>query len=421
MTSSPPSFGPLRFSAGARVLAAARRFAAPVPILIAVAALAPASAWAEAYVPAGDEVILERLPAPRSAELRELSMQRKALVRDPGDLRSAVSVALAYLELGRAEADPRYDGYAQAVLAPWWELAQPPVPVLSLRAALKQRRHDFEGALVDLDRLLEREPGHTQGWLTRATILGVLGRPDETRASCARIAGSAPLLVVAACTANAAGLGGRAEQGYALLQRTLAGAGPGNGEDGDPGNRVWALTILAELALRRGDWAAAGMHFRAALALDGQDPYLLGAYADFLLDRGRAGEVVALLRGRTRIDALLLRLAIAEQAIGHPDARAHVELLDDRFAAAARRGDAVHRHEAARFMLALKRRPRAALHAALENFSVQREPRDARLVLEAALAAGLPAAARPVLEWLAQSRLDDHTIAALLRRLREAA
>ena len=84
----------------------------------------------------------------------------------------------AYVALGRSEGDPRYDGYAQAALAPWWDLAEPPVPVLILRATLEQRRHDFDAALADLERVLARQPRHPQALLTKATILEVQGKPS---------------------------------------------------------------------------------------------------------------------------------------------------------------------------------------------------------------------------------------------------
>jgi hypothetical protein len=43
------------------------------------------------------------------------------------------------------------------------------------------------------------------------------------------------------------------------------------------------------------------------------------------------------------------------------------------------------------------------LRLALVNWTAQREPIDARLVIEAAAAAGLPAAADPVHDWLASN------------------
>ena len=148
-------------------------------------------------------------------------------------------------------------------------------------------------------------------------------------------------------------------------------------------------------------------HFRAALALDGVDYYLLGTYSDFLLDNGRPQEVVALLRDKTAADPLLLRYALALQAQHSKELPAQLEQLLDRLAASRLRGDRVHLREEARFTLHLLNAPQAALTLAQENWQVQKEPADIRILLEAALAADDAAAVDGVREWLKKSRLED--------------
>ena len=67
-----------------------------------------------------------------------------------------------------------------------------------------------------------------------------------------------------------------------------------------PALAQWQYTRLAEMAVRLQRWEEAERHFRAALAQGATDPFLLGAYADFLLQRGRPGDVLQLLAGRER-------------------------------------------------------------------------------------------------------------------------
>ena len=176
------------------------------------------------------------------------------------------------------------------------------------------------------------------------------------------------------------------------------------------------LTVLAEMAQRRGDGEQAEEHFRAAIALDRPDAYLIGAYADLLLEQDRAAEVLALIPEDPRPDGLLLRRALAEKAIG---AAPVLAALEDRFAASRRRGDSAHQRAEARFRLNLMNDPDGALALALDTWRVQREPWDARLVLEAALAAGRPEAARDLLDWLAAKGLEDVRLQALAARFRE--
>ena len=61
---------------------------------------------------------------------------------------------------------------------------------------------------------------------------------------------------------------------------------------------------------------------------------------------------------------------------------------------------------------------RAALAAAAENFRTQREPRDALILLEAALAAREPAAAVPALQWLESSGFESDRFRRLALKLK---
>jgi hypothetical protein len=181
--------------------------------------------------------------------------------------------------------------------------------------------------------------------------------------------------------------------------------------------RLWALTRLAETEEHRGDAAAAESAYRDALALQRPDVYLLAAYADFLLDHGRAPEVLALLKDHARADVLLLRLAIAAKIVQDPKRDAYAREMAARFDAARARGDATHRKEESRFALAVQAEPERALQLALANYKQQKEVADARIVLEAALAARQRAAAAPVLQWMAASGVAHPRLRALAAQL----
>jgi len=173
---------------------------------------------------------------------------------------------------------------------------------------------------------------------------------------------------------------------------------------------VWIQTRLAEMAWRAGALAAAEGHFRRGLALGVDDNFLLAAYADFMLERGRAAEVVPLLAKWSRSETLLLRLALAARALKLPEGDQYVRTLGERFADAGLRGEKLHLQEEARFLLDLKGDARAALAAASENYRTQREPRDALVLIEAALSARDPAAAAPALRWLEESGFESARI-----------
>jgi hypothetical protein len=348
---------------------------------------------------------------PAAAQLKRL---QAALARQPDNLSLALDLARRDIALARSRFDPRYNGYAEAALAPWWNLTEPPHTVLLLRAIVRQSNHDFEQALADLDRLIAAEPTNAQAILTRATVRGVRADYAPAGDDCAKLAALHPGLAAQTCAAALRGIGRDAADAY----REFADIYDHLEAPTAPELRVWALTVLGEIAARIGASDAAEQRFRSALAIDPNDGYLLGAYADFLLDHDRPREVATLLAGQTQIDPLLLRLAIAENRIDPAEAEPHVADLADRFAASAARGATVHRREEARFALDLQRRPERALQLAAANWQVQREPADASVLFEAALAAHAPAEAAPALAWLDTTGIQDPRLIELGRRLR---
>jgi Tfp pilus assembly protein PilF len=390
------------------------------PFLIVVAAAwitvgAISTAASAPYVPADDARPLEQLPTAGNQNLRQLRRLHAELGRSPKDLALAIRVATRDIEAARAESDPRYNGYAEAALGPWLALPNPPNSVLLLRATLRQVTHDFNRALEDLNQVISADPRNLQARLTRAVILQVRGEYPDAFKNCLSLALFGDNLVTMTCIASVNSLRGEAKASRELLQAALEGTPP----DESPQLRLWALTVLAEIEARTGDGIAAEQHFREALSLGLRDGYLLGAYADFLLDAGRPQEVLALLQNELRIDPLLLRFALAEQRVGAPAASRHISDLEERFSMSRLRGDTSHQREQARFALHLLNRASEALQLAEANWAAQREPWDARLMLEAALAAGAPTAARPVLDWLKTSRLEDDQIRSLASRLAE--
>ena len=368
-----------------------------------MALLLVSSTAAAPYVPAADDEVLERLPSkPNDPAMREIRGMREALVRDPRNLDLAIGLARRYFEQAGAQGDPRYVGYAQAALKPWWDLPQPPTRVLVMRATLRQYRHDFSGALEDLERALKSDPADAHAWSLRAVIHVVQANYEESRRNCARLAPHVPELMAVGCVAFIDGLTGHARRSHDALSRALARATDVSAEQ-----KMWVLVRLAEMAWRLNDPKLAEEYFRRALALDITDGFLLAAYADFLLDYGRPREVIALLRNWTAADPLLLRLALAEQAVNAKEMRQHRATLADRYAAARLRGDTTHEQEESRFSLRMLNRPDEALRLAQNNWRVQREPRDARVLLDAALALRRPEAAQPVLDWMVQSHIED--------------
>ena len=388
-------------------------------IFTSVLALWAIAAQAAPFVPASDLTPLERLaskPGEAGAADRSGRAMRAALKLDPKNADLAARIAQVYVSRARTESDPRFLGQAQSALATWWAQEAPPIPILLLRATIRQSTHDFSNARRDLDQAVTREPGNAQAWLTMATVQQVTGDLKAAAASCRRVVPLAPPLIGITCMAGIDGAEGRAAEAYDALNAALIASNAG-GRD-SVGVRTWALTLQAEIAERLNRPIDAERLYRASLALDPGDAYSVAAYSDFLIDAGRANEVLTLIPASTRADVLLLRRAIAAKLAATPEAAALAKDLGERFAASKARGDRVHLREEARYALVINSEPTAALALARENWQVQKEPLDARIALETAVAARQPKAVADVLTWLDATRLQGEKLAQLVAQVK---
>jgi hypothetical protein len=367
------------------------------------------------YRPPSDALVLEQLAPsndPATVHLRRLQVEMAA---DPADFAPAAAYARAAIELGRQEQDPRDFGYAQSALAPWWDSPQAPSEARLLRAVLEQWHHDFPAALRDLDALIDNDTDESvQAHLTRASLREVQGDPVGALRDCVALIGHTDTLTEATCITGANSLRGQAASSLRSLDAALAN----NRDPITPAVRLWALTQAAEISERLGKLEDAKRRYEIALAEMDRNgdraPYLLSAWADFELDQRQPQAVITRLHGCERIDNLLLRLALAERQLAQAGDQtvaialeSHRRQLADRFAETRQRGDKVHQREEAIFELELQQDAAQALSLAEQNWQVQREPLDARVLLTAAGAAHQPAAAQPVLAWMAATRIED--------------
>ncbi len=329
---------------------------------------------------------------------RQLRQARRALTEQPTHLPQALQVAAQALSLAREEGDTRYLAQAQAALAPWWLQADAPPEVRLMRATVRQALHDFDAAHAELHALTQQHPEHTQAWWTLATVRQLTGRYAEARQACDGMQRNGATWQATLCQADLDSFQGRAQEARQSLSRLMWRA---------PKALLPHLVLVrAELAERLGEQQEAAQLYDT-LASIARDPYSEGALADWLLDQGQAQTVWARLQGRTRHDGLLLRLAEAATVLKHPQAPALARQMGERLAAARHRGDSIHWREEARFELRVRKRPQEALRLALVNWGIQKEPIDARLVLEAARAAGRPDAARAVIDFCRQAGWTD--------------
>jgi len=354
-----------------------------VPIVVAFV-WAVAAAHAAPINPTRDDQVIEVLPAAAGGARSEERRQREQLAKTPLDLGLALVVARRDLARAHRLGDPRFAGTAIAAIDGWRNDPDAPADVMLMRATLQQYLHEFDAAAATLQRLLAR-PGASrpQAWLTLATVRRVQGRYADSDLACRQVAGAGAALHATACLAENAALRGLELPARAALNGLLATPRmPGD-------TRGWLLTTLAELEQRAGRPDAADAAFRAALLAD-PDDYTRLAYADFLVERHRATQALAMLKDLPRSDAVLLRLAIAGAQARAPGAAADIAEMRERIAMANERPDAkrLHGREQAMFALWVDGAAERALELARGNVALQREPLDLLVFAQAAHRSG---------------------------------
>ena len=359
--------------------------------------------------PSRDDEVIEVLPAVNGSRAEERRL-RQQLAQAPRDPALALAAAKRYLDQAHELGDPRFAGMALAALEPWKDEATMPDAMLLMRATLQQYLHQFDASAASLQRLLAR-PGATrpQAWLTLATVRRVQGRYVESDAACREVVRAGASLYANACMAENAGLRGDLETALRTFNALLADRRLPNA------TQTWLLTSLAELEQRAGHVGAADTAYQSALRL-APDIYLRLSYADFLIEQNRPAQVLALLDGQTRSDAVLLRLAIAGTRARAASAVADVTEMRERIALANERPDAklFHGREQAMFALAIDGDARRAWELARGNVTQQREALDVLVLAQAARATGDRAALQEARRIAGEIGLRDRRVEGLL-------
>jgi len=369
-------------------------------LLLAVSLVVPFAGTAQARaadIPLDDSTILESLP-----------VGPRPIATGNASLPTALLAARAQLDSAHQLGDPRYLGYAEARLAPWLKLPEPPTEVLLLRARLLQANHRFDAAQADLARVLMRSPGHAEALLLSASIHQVRGRYPEARQACSGLKGLELLPLALICQAQVDGVTGHARAALTRLQKL-----PRRTLGLTPAQAAWLDLSLADLADRLGEDALAEAALKRALPSGAE---AVGMYADWLQAEGRGSESLGLLRAWTAHDGLLMRLARAEQATQAEAFQQHRDELLRRLAAFRQRGEVGHEREQAMLYLDVLQDPGKALVLARRNWQQQRETADLRIYARAAIAARADADLALLRAWQSQTGFEDRRSEGWLRR-----
>jgi tetratricopeptide (TPR) repeat protein len=257
-----------------------------------------------------------------------------------------------------------------------------------LYARVLQKEHEFEAAIALSDELLARDPNLINVRLLKANMLMTKGQFQAAKKECLTLLGNASIETVSTCTLDAESqMGGLASSYQGLLNITK--------------NKTQSLPtkhLLAELAFRLNDMPQTIAHL-AGIDLGTAPVSMLVLWSDAQLRLNNPDVVIAtlskLLADSTNLeDALLLRLAQAEQALQKNDYQTPrgkelskwQSLMKKRVVLRERRKDTFHANDLAWYYLTIAQKPQKAFYWAQINWQQARLESDATLLALAKLA-----------------------------------
>jgi len=385
-------------------------------------ALCSQSGLAQPYTPESPDTVVDTLP-PAIVELAaDIRRQQTSSATDTVDPNQILSQAMTAYQLAASSGDARAYGRTLSILKRWPDDTQPPAMYRILLAAVLQHNHAFAEALNQLQAITGAGPdagnssAYMQALMITAQIGLVTGDYARVAQSCDALRSAARRPLYVNCQAQLDGVTGNAREALDLVDDTLRNSTRLNALDYQE-----LFTTAAIINHRLGDVAQAESYYQNALRLAPELGYLRVNFANLLLEQGRHNELIQWLSPEddaTLNPELSILLARGLQARGTADDLQRADNMVSRLARdfdlAFMRNEAIPYKEYAQYALHLARQPSAALQAARENWSVQKEPSDTRLLASAAAASDDRATLSEIEQWVNRIGTEDSRLQEIL-------
>ena len=383
--------------------------------LCALAAVPPASAQ-ERFLPAASAVVLSSSVHARDGRQAALRTLDQAWRAKPQDLDAALAYARAVFILGLTEGDLRWFGSAKAALAPWWTAADLSAEGHFLRGLVKQGFHDFDAGLQDIERAIAQEPRRAEFWSWRFALhllLANMAAAQQDTEEMARLFGSQEADVYRAVLLYRTG-----QPLPAVQMLTRAIRSPNNR---DASSQDWLIFHLGEAHRVAGQPAQAIAVWGQRLQASQQSHLIRLSLAELLNQQGQytQAKATALHKADTSslTDALLMQALLASRGLKDADEARLASQVGARLKSQALRQESLIERPKLIYQIAYGQDVAAGMALSIENWQLQKEPPDALLFVQAALALGQARAAGPVVDWAEKTGYNDPQLGSLIRQL----
>ena len=403
----------------------------PISVAVATALSGLIVAWSpvaaqERYRPSDVAVVLSSSVHAASGRQNSLRALDKAWRAQPQNLPAALAYARAVFTLGLTEGDLRWYGSAKASLTPWWTAADLPAEAYFLRGLVKQGFHDFQEGLQDINRAIALEPARAEFWSWRFALHLLLA--DMTAAQkdideIGRLFGSEEAQVYRAVLLYRTG---QPLPAVALLSQAIRSV-----NHQDASSQDWLGFHLGEAHRVAGQPAKALAVWGQRLKASPQSHLIRLSLADLLNQQGQyrqakntATATVTAANGNapnstaSMTDALLMQAVLASRGLKDPDESRLAKQLEARLQSQALRQEALIERPKLIYQIAYGRDVKAGLALSIDNWQLQKEPPDALLFVQAALALGQARDAEPVVSWAEKTGYTDPQLTPLLAQLK---
>lgn len=345
--------------------------------------------------------------ASQDPELVQLRKAQAYLKSRPDDLRMTVLTAQRFIAKGKRENQPRFLGMAEALIENWLSKYETHPAILLAKADILQFRHQFSQAITILEGIANAGVEGAAALLMRANLHQLKGDYDQAEGACSQLARELKFMADI-CEFHLQSLQGEVEPMQLKLEALIARLEL-------PGEiRAWATGKLADMSSRRGQPLEA-LEYLEGLAPEQASAALKSQMMDLLLLLERPSAVLQMIAADDNSEGLQLRRLRALKMTGE-NWRGPISYLVLSRISPKVAGDAnPHARELAYFHHYLTNDVEAAYLAARENWDLQREPIDIRLLFETAHRAGKLEDVADAIEWISQNKYQDVYLASFLQ------
>jgi tetratricopeptide (TPR) repeat protein len=385
--------------------------------ILTVAACLAIWAWPaaaqERFQPADTTVVLRSSIHAQSTQAGSLPALDKAWRAQANDLEAALAYARAVFILGLDEGDLRWFGSAKAALTPWWHASDLPAEGFFLRGLVKQGFHDFGAGLQDIDKAIALEPNHPEFWSWRFALHLLLGDLRAARQDCddmARLFGATQASVYRAVLLYRSG---HAQAAIESLKTLIDAA-----NFQDSASQDWLGFHLGEAYRVAGQTEQAVNVWEKRLKANGQSHFLQLSLAEVFNQQGKYRQARETAGKEPYSDALLMQALLASRGLQDGDEKRLAGIFEARIKSQALRKESLIERPQLLYLIEYGKDLQAGLDLSIANWELQKEPPDAVLFVQAALALKQNNAAAPVVDWAAQTGYTDPQLTPLIRQLK---